>query len=450
MSAYKKAKRLDWLRGPASPPYAEWIADRIADAVTANELQPDDRLPPQRDVARSLGVDLSTVTRGYREAQRRGLILGQSGRGTFVAGRAKVRTINLAVNLPPPLPPDLAREALQVAANITRGRGSALLEYGLVPHRALDAAEAWLRRSRVSPIERERIVITAGAQQALATVAAALHRDHRIVLVEEVTFSNFREVAAMFGLELVPVKMDADGVDPAALVKQARKHRATAVYLMPDMQNPTGITMPESRRDAVAEAIAAAKLLLIEDSIYAVLFSKIQLPLASRIPERAVYITSLSKTVAPGLRTGYIHAPRELVPRLQSALRTLIFTPALAGAEIASAWIETGLADRIVAMRRQTMQSRHRVARAMLAGTFDVSPAMSYHLWLRLQRPESELVQAAMQRGLIVNAGSAFAVGAHPPAVRVCIAAAADLEETREAAAILRDVAREVSEPKTM
>ncbi|HJQ36739.1 MAG TPA: winged helix-turn-helix domain-containing protein, partial [Thermoanaerobaculia bacterium] len=111
-SAYKKSKRLDWLRGPADAPYAEWIADRIGNAIAVNALEPDDRLPPQRDVARSLGVDLSTVTRGYREAQRRGLILGQSGRGTFVAGRARVRTINLAINLPPPLPPDLAREAL--------------------------------------------------------------------------------------------------------------------------------------------------------------------------------------------------------------------------------------------------------------------------------------------------------------------------------------------------
>ncbi|HJQ37734.1 MAG TPA: PLP-dependent aminotransferase family protein, partial [Thermoanaerobaculia bacterium] len=318
------------------------------------------------------------------------------------------------------------------------------------PQRALDAAEAWLRRSRLGVIERERIVITAGAQQALAMFAATLQHDHRVVLVEEVTFSNFREAAAMFGLELVPVKMDADGADPASIVKQAKKHRAAAIYLMPDMQNPTGITMPEPRRDAVAQAIAASRLLLVEDSIYAVLSPKVHAPLASRIPERTIYITSLSKSVAPGVRVGYVHAPREFVPRLQNALRTLIFTPALAGAEIASAWIETGLAERIVATRRQTMQSRHRLARAMLDGVFDIPPAASYHLWLRLQRPEHELVEAAMQRGLLVNAGSAFAVGPHPPAVRVCIAAAADLGQTREAAAILREVSVPQSMPRMM
>ncbi|MEJ2084386.1 MAG: PLP-dependent aminotransferase family protein, partial [Acidobacteriota bacterium] len=332
------------------------LAREIARAMADGELQPGDRLPTHRELADSLGVALTTVTRGYAEAERRGLVVGEVGRGTFVRSWAPCLVseegivADLSANYLPPRPqaPELFE---QIFRRLARGGGRALLDYQ--PHRGtsrqIEAGAHWIDREGVAA-KANQVVVTSGVQHAMAVVFAALAEPGDTILVEELTYCGFNTLARVLHLKLEPVPIDSEGLIPEALREACRRVDAKGLYCMPRLQNPTAVSMTDKRREEIAEISQEFALPVIEDDSYGFLAPESR-PLSTLLPN-AFYLCGTSKSVMPGLRIGFVRAPEEMTRQLESVIAaTTYMAPALL-ADVTADWILDGTAERIMQWKR--------------------------------------------------------------------------------------------------
>jgi DNA-binding transcriptional MocR family regulator len=437
-------------------PLYQRIVGALESDIAAGRLVRGQQLPTHRALAAALGVDLTTVTRAYGEARRRGLIEAQVGRGSFVsetsvrpaAERASEVRIDLSMNVPPhPLEAQLDERILQGLEAIREKSGlTAFLNY-LEPggsERERSIAARWLR-GRVPHAAAERMVIYPGTQAIIFNLLMQLARPDDVVLTEALTFPGMKAAAARLGIRLVGVAMDDGGIIPEALEKACRAHRPRAVYLIPTLHNPATATLSPERRAAVAAVIRAANTVLIEDDAYGLLDLTV-LPIASLIPERTYLATTLSKCIAPALRVSYLLTPdlaaqEEMRARLQASAQ---MPPPLMVA-LATHWIESGIAERIIAAIRNEAAGRQQLAARALKGLAFAAGRTGHHIWLTLPAEwrREDLVAYLLRSGLAVVGSDAFAVAAHSPqGLRISLGAARNRAELAEGLRLLASAVR--------
>ena len=414
------------------------IAEALADDVAAARLTAGTQLPTHRDLADRLGVTVGTVSRAYAEASRRGLISGEVGRGTFVrnavGGEPGIASddlegglVDLGVNHPPPIDGEevAALQATMRAFARRRDLGS-LLAYppdaGARAHR--EAGAVWLARGGHT-VDAGRIVVCSGSQHGLVALLSMLAREGEEVLVESLTYAGLKAIAGLLRLRLHPVAIDAEGVVPGALDEACRATAARILYCVPTVQNPTAAVMSNARRAAIAEIVARRGLTVIEDDVHGRLADEPPPPLAALVPERTYYVTSTSKTIAPGLRVGFVAAPPGMADRLAATVRVTTWGAAPLPAEVAAAWIHDGTAEALLKARRREAAARQSIAAGALAGLGLRATAGAYHVWIELPSPwrSATFAAEARQRGVAVTPSEAFAVGGGetPAAVRLCL-----------------------------
>lgn len=428
------------------------IFRRILDALTADiasgRLQRGQQLPTHRALARALGVDLTTVTRAYAEAQKAGLTEARPGHGTFVAESMRARAsarqdFDLSMNLPPqPAAADLEnRIALGIAAIAREAGLSAHLSYresgGSKAER--DAAAAWLR-PRLPTADGDRLLICPGTQNALFDILLAIAKPGDVVLTEALTYPGMKAAAAYTGVRLVGVAMDEHGVRPDALAAACRAQAPKAVYLIPTIHNPTTATMPPERRAEVAAILRSHDVPLIEDDAYGMLAPDV-VPLAALVPERSYFCATLSKCIAPGLRVSFLLAPdREAAASVADALRATAQMPPFLMVALVARWLEDGSADAIIAAIRAEAVARQKLAADVLARHPYAAHPSGHHLWIPLPHSwtRTEFAAHVQSQGLAVVGEEAFALEAgQPPAVRVSLGAAGSRSELVRALEIL-------------
>lgn len=451
---------MDWL-----PTLSEWqgpLFMRIVDALEADiasgRLIRGQRLPTHRSLASGLRIDLTTVTRGYSEARRRGLIEARVGQGTFVSettARAAhygpaAATIDLSMNLPPqPVEAQLDRRIEQGLAAIRSDAGlSAFLSYappgGSVEQR--EAAAAWLR-ARVAHATAERIVIYPGSQAVIFNALVSLTRPGDVVVTEALTFPGLKAAAARLGVHLAGVAMDAEGARPEALDDALRKHKSKLVYLVPSQQNPTTATMSAARRAAIASVIRKRGAVLIEDDVYGPLEPRLS-PIATLIPDRTYYAASIAKCIAPALRVAYLLAPDESAEQMmRGCLQATMQMPAWPMVALATHWLRSGIADDIIRAIRNEAAARQQLAARALKGVTYAARPTSHHLWLPqpARFDAAELLSHLMRNGLAVVGEAAFAASASAPrGLRISLGAARNRAELGQA---LQVVSRALTSP---
>ncbi|HYD30521.1 MAG TPA: PLP-dependent aminotransferase family protein, partial [Azospirillaceae bacterium] len=311
-----------WIQNIANRPGPRYkaIVAALAEDIAAGRIAHGTKLPPHRELAYRLKVTIGTIARAYGEAERQGLVSGEVGRGTFVrppppaaeplpAHKPKADgTIDMSVNRPAVL--DVPALAAAFEAVARHADLASLMSYGSGAHDARTRAvgASWIARDgfEVAP---ERVIPNTGGQSGIFASVAALTRPGDTLLCEELTYPGLKNAAALLERRLEPLSMDEHGLVPAALDRALAEGRSRVLYLMPTVHNPTTITMPEARREEIARILVRHDAWVIEDGLYAFLHQHAPLPLAARVPERTVYLTSLSKAVAPALRIGYAAAP---------------------------------------------------------------------------------------------------------------------------------------------
>jgi DNA-binding transcriptional MocR family regulator len=401
--------------------------------IQAGRLQAGERLPPQRALAHRLGLGVGTVTRAYAEAERRGLIRGEVGRGSFVTGRpeAPAGPIDLARNLPLLA---AARRALPAALDRLARRRDLGDQLGYAPGAGDEAVRraltVWIARTANWPaFDGRRLVVCAGAQQGTALALAATCRPGDAVLAEAATFHGLKAICAQAGYRLLAGEMDGEGLTPEAL-DAAAAQGARAVYLLP-VQNPTARVMGTQRRIELLTIARRRGVAVIEDDLYAPFAAHLgRPPLAALAPDLVWYVTSLSKTLAPGLRTGCVVAPNdEGQTRVIEALRAYAFGPPVFGPLVAADWIDSGEADAILAATLAELIARADLARARLGEALEVSPmAAPPHLWLPMSELDAERVAGrALRLGVEVTPPRAFFQDGCPvTGLRLCLGAEPD------------------------
>ena len=286
--------------------------------------------------------------------------------------------------------------------------------------------------------------MTSGAQHGAATVLASLAKPGDVVLTEQVTYTGMKAIASLLHLQLRGVEMDGEGIMPDALEAACRESVPRALYCMPTLQNPTARTMSLARRRAIAEIAARHDVALIEDDVYGFMPDAPIPPLTAIAPANAYYITSTSKSMAPGLRVGYVVAPESRVDRVAGVIRASVWLIAPLLAEVASEWIERGEADGMVAWKREETAARHASALAILGRWLPGSAPRSFHLWLPLPEPwrTEEFVAQARARQVVVSPSEDFMVGrgSAPHAVRVCLGATASRARLEDGLGRLADL----------
>ena len=434
------------------PAYIQ-IADHIERGIASGELADGDLLPSIRDLARRIGVNMSTVTRAYREAERRGIVSGTTGSGTYVNGAGPEASsmaspepfsrgvIEMGIVSPLPyLDPDL-KSALRALSR--RGNLASYMNYsapeGYAPHR--ETGRAWMKRYSAE-FTTDEIVVCGGSQHALSSAVLSHFREGQRIACDAYTYPGFKTLAAMCRVKLVPVPMDAGGMIPSDLDAVCRREKVSGLYVMPAMQNPTATTMDERRRDRIADIATRHNLTVIEDDAFIHAAESPGTPFAARIPERVIYIAGVSKALGAGLRVSFAGVRGESAKMIARAvMNTAWMTPPL-NAEIISGWIKDGSAEKTLVAKRREARERNRIARKILGTTEYFSSPCGYYIWLPVRGMTGSAFEKKLRaKGVSAFAAERFASGSRVDdyAVRLSLVTVESRKELARALGVVRD-----------
>ncbi|MDI3511654.1 MAG: 2-aminoadipate transaminase [Betaproteobacteria bacterium] len=297
---------------------------------------------------------------------------------------------------------------------VLRTDGPAALQYA--SSEGLPALREWIAGQLPWDVNPDQVLITTGSQQGLDLVAKVLIDQGSTVLVETPTYLGALQAFTPMEPTIVGVQSDAEGIDVDDLAKKAPGARF--LYVLPNFQNPTGRTMSEARRQALVDTAKATGLPIVEDNPYGDLWfdQPPPLPLTARNPEGCIYLGSFSKVLAPGLRLGYVVAPKAIMPKLLQAKQAAdLHSPSFNQRMVAEV-LKDGFIDRHVPTIRALYKHQCEVMvdamRQEMAG-LDVqwnSPDGGMFLWVRLPAGMSaiDLLPKAVDKGVAFVPGAAF------------------------------------------
>jgi len=350
-----------------------------------------------------------------------------------------------------PSPRTFPIEAFAAACEaVLRTDGRAALQYA--SSEGLPALREWIAGQLPWDVSPDQVLITTGSQQGLDLVAKVLIDEGSPVLVETPTYLGALQAFTPMEPRIVSVHSDAEGVDVADLVDKASGARF--FYVLPNFQNPTGRSMSESRRQALVEAARATGLPIVEDNPYGDLWfdQPPPKPLTARNSDGCIYLGSFSKVLAPGLRLGYVIAPKAISPKLLQAKQAADLHSPSFNQRMVSEVLKDGFIDRHVPTIRALYKSQCAAMldalKAEMTG-LDVlwnSPDGGMFLWVRL--PEGmnavELLPKAVDKGVAFVPGAAFyADHADPRTLRLSFVTAS-VEQIHIGIAALASAIREV------
>jgi DNA-binding transcriptional MocR family regulator len=426
-----------WRESTSAPAYSA-LADRIRLLVLDGRIPLDTRLPAERELAAQLGVSRTTVTATYSDLRDAGYL--HSVRGSGSVARLPMRAavpieseysgyLDFSKAALPAIP--LVADAAQRAALELPGY-LGLSGFDPVGLPVLRAAIADRYTARGLPTEPEQVMVTIGAQHAIALLARTLLGRGDAALVESPSYPHAYEALKLAGARLVPVSVTSDaGWDEPALEQALQRTSPAMGYLMPDFHNPTGRSMPAELRERMLAQAAAQGTVIVGDETMAELSIDRQhnpLPLAAYGP--AVLIGSVGKTLWGGLRVGWIRAERQLIQRLTRArMAGDLGTPILEQL-IVTRMLEQY--DTVLATRREQLRAGRDHLRSRLAEAFPdwTMPRIDGGLtaWVNLGAPvSSQLTLAARAEGLLLATGPRFGLdGAFERFLRIPISYPAD------------------------
>jgi DNA-binding transcriptional MocR family regulator len=440
------------------PKYQSIAAD-LAQAILNGQLVAGEKLPPHRALAKRLGVTTGTVSRAYASLEQQSLAQARVGDGTYVrnldrgiadpAQAAAMQCVDMAQNVAIPTDDDAA--LLRAMATLSRSGAHIheALKYqpeaGAPRHR--EAGAQWLTRFGTSGAWN-RVMVTHGAQHAIAGVLRAVARPGDTLLTESLSYPGMLALARSMRLQVIGVEMDDQGLLPDALDRAAQTFSSRILFCSPTLHNPMTCSMSIERREAIAAVLRRRNLLLMEDAVHAAALASPLPALSTLVPDQSFLISSFSKVMAPGLRVGYLEASPPWLDKVAASIRADCWMVAPLMPEIATIWLETGEAEHLIGLQRAAIAERLAEARSLLAG-IDLRWAEDYpHLWLPLPEPWRAGTYAASlrQAGVLVRTMDHFAVGraVTPHAVRISLNRPASIQLLRSG---LRTILKVLNDP---
>ena len=433
------------------------LANMLERDIKSGKLSANTKLPPQRELADFLDLNLSTITKAYKLCEMRGLIHAITGKGTFVTPYANVPTSTVEKNTGPRIELAIIHpfyESNEAIRDLTiellkKPFSERLFEYSypLGDRGQILTASGWLNRFGLEATEHNTM-IAAGAQNALATILSSLFEAGDRIAVDTYTYPNFISLANLLYLQLVPIEEDEEGMCPDRLENACALQNIKGIYLMPAGGNPTNKAFSENRKKEIAEIIKSRNLIAIEDDNYASLLESAYAPLTLEAPEHCIYVSGLSKPLCPGLRIAYLYLPEPFINPMEQGMFSQNLKISSLNMEIAAEIIRSGLSSKIIQKKRAAARARNQIFSSVFPGGRICME--SYYQWLELPAHctgslcESELAH----RGVSVFGAERFSVGkqGRANAVRIATCSAETDGQLRQGLRILQEFIREQEE----
>lgn len=428
----------DWDAG--SGPLYRRLARSLSGAVERGSLATGTRLPSERALASRLGLSRGTVLAAYGLLAGDGLVVRRHGSGTFIAeGDQPVATSGARPVLPPGREGSaLVHRLAEVSSAAAPGRAEEMIDLSLsVAHDAdhldlpaldgdqLRAVEprsgytpwglAGLRAAVAArltdaglPSHADQVVITTGAQQAIAAAVSCWLRPGDTVVCEDPTYPGALAAFRQAGARPVGVPVDGHGVVTAALAEAVATAAPALVYLQPDGHSPTGAVLPAHRRRAVAELVAAARVPLVEDlALSDTVWSLRPAPVAAHAGRASVAtVGSLSKAFWGGLRIGFVRAPEPVAQRLARVKASFDLGSSVPAQLLAQRLLGDEPRAGVLPRRRATLQERAGTLgdalRRRLPDWRWTEPSGGLSLWVRLPADAAAFARRARDHGVAV------------------------------------------------
>lgn len=430
------------------------LAEQLEEDIKNDILLPGTKLPPWRELADYLDLNVSTVSRAFKVCKQKGLLSSTVGSGTFVSYDALASLSLLPdyhssglIDMGTFMPESIAcSEIVKIVKEMMdEAHVSRLFGYGE------EGVRDWQKIAAVKLIKKagfcanaDNLLPANGGQNAVTAILAGLFKAGDKIGTDPLTYPGLKGAAKLLGIQLVPIKQENNEICEEGLLYACKNEKIKAVFIMPDFQNPTTHIMTEECRRMIARVAKEQEILIIEDAAHSLLMEKPMDAVASYLPEQTVYIASLSKVVAPGLRLSYIVAPEHCKAALAEALYTLNLTTSPLLLELSSRIIVSGKMYYLSNLYRNLIKERNRIVDEVLNGYMVYGSEESIFRWLIL--PEEwtgeEFEEKAYKAGVQVYGSRRFSVGKAKPiaAVRLGIAAPKDIEELKKALEIIKFV----------
>jgi DNA-binding transcriptional MocR family regulator len=430
------------------------LAQQLEQDIKDGVLKPGTMLPPQRELADYLDINLSTITRAFKLCEQKGLICGAVGRGTFVASDVtnssillsnskEEKLIEMGAIMPAIAPNDYVLEVIQKLMKEPEAHN--MLQYDLAENNTMqkNAAIQWIKRSNYIA-KPDNILFAAGGQNAIAGILTSLFQRGDKIGTSEVIYPGVKSIANMLGIQLVPVPDDKGELSIEALRQTCKKEGIKGIYIIADYHNPTTHTMSTATREKIAKVAEEFDLIIIEDAINSLLRENPFPPIAVYAPDHTIYISSISKTLSPGLRIAFIAAADKYYQTLSIGLYNIniMISPFLI--EAAVRLIDSNKADEILNKRRALTRKRNQIVNRVLSAYTILGDEFCNFRWLLLpERFTGRTFElCARNAGVKIYSAERFIVGSSkiPLAVRIAVTATPSDKEFEKGIYILKEI----------
>lgn len=442
------------------PPLYQSIAQILEEDIKNGSLAPNTKLPPQRELADYLDLNLSTVTRAFKICEMKGLIYATIGKGTFVSpNTSPIARIpdaeqeasyrkNSYIDFGQIRPfyqfnEIIAREARSI---MMRPDADRLFEFNSSDKDVAykKSGQKWLRQFHMD-VPLENILITSGTQNALVISLLSFFKAGDKIAIDSFSYPNFIGLANLLNIQLIAIENDARGMIPECLEMNCKTNNIRGIYLIPSCSNPTAVTMPQERRIAISDTIRKQNLILIEDDTYAFLAPEL-IPISHYVPERFIYISGASKALCAGLRVAFAAFPPVFQEAIQRGMQSVSLKTPLLNLETISSLIERGISSQLISKRIQLSMERNTLYQKYFRVPAYCNP-LSFFQWIPLPKGCSgyNFELQAKKAGLLLFCSERFAVG--PPketsSVRISLCTVSNNTELEKGLQILKTLIEE-------
>lgn len=430
------------------------LANQLEEDIITGSLLPGTKLPPQRELADFLDINVSTVSKAFKVCELKGLLSATVGSGTFVSFDALSNSYLLST--------DKQKNVIEMGATVPESNSYEQLMLQLKNMVNESDFGKWFSYSRPDDMlwqkdaalrlmskggysaDADSILFANGGQNAITAVLASLCKHGDKIGTNPHTYSGIKTTAAMLGIQLVPIKNKDGEMSEEALTYACKNENLKGIYLIPDYHNPTTDRMSLARRKAIARVAKEHNIFIIEDATYHLLCKESIQAIATFAPEQTIYIASLSKAVAPGLRIAYVSAPELYKKSLSNALYNMNISVSPLLAELAARIIVSNNLDTIIENNRKNTVYRNQLVSEYLSDYVCHGDETGIFRWLQLPTniTGADFEALALEHGIQVYAAERFTVGNSIPekAVRLSICAPKTDEELEKGLMILHQL----------
>ncbi|MEE1250462.1 MAG: PLP-dependent aminotransferase family protein [Lachnospiraceae bacterium] len=437
-----------------SKPIYIYLADTLEQDIFSGKLTPGTKLPPQRELADYLDINLSTVTRAFKLCEQRGLICSVVGNGTYISSDAASNSL-LMLNSP-------NRNIIEMGAilpNIeinkfvssylqdmsTEPDFYKLLQYGTIEYDDLQirATQKWLSYFSISS-SKEQILFSTGSQNGIFAILASLfHSGDRIATMPTI-YPGLKVAAKILGIHLIPLHLENGEITEDVLRYACNTQNVKGFYFIPDFHNPTSELLSVSTRKLIANFCEKEKIPCMEDAIYSLFMPNPPAPICSFAPNQGIFISSTSKILAPGLRLAVIHSPKAFYPAIKETLYGMQISPPALLTQLFTRILLSGRFDEIRRLRIKDVEERNRLFDEIVKDCENIGNSHSPFRWIILPKHISptQFEALALSHNLQIYSADRFTVGSEPVpnAIRVSLISAQQMDVYKEGLQILQNL----------